>query len=180
MDKEYLIKHNLMEAHNQFMRLSEGYLSSHVMKEDDDDENMQNQGTGNGDMMGQGMGNGEQQGLPDTGQESGEMPAGQDMGMPQDNQGMEGQEMPPQDQGMDTGGEMPGQDMFGDGGMDDGGMGDDTVIDVDDITNAQEKLNKKENEIGKDLGNVDDRITKLITAISKIQTSIDRNKSSAT
>lgn len=176
-----------MEAHRQFMRLSEGYLS--VMKEDGEDDNEQNQemndpnamqgngqmpdmGQGNDMMGGQDMG-GADPNMPPQGQDMG-MP-GQDMGAPGQDMGMPGQDMPMPDGNMDMGdgAQMPN--------MPDGGpIGDDTVIDVEDITKAQEKLNKKENEIGKDLGDVDNRISTLIAAINKIQTSIDKNNSDIT
>lgn len=162
MDREYLQKHNLMRAHEQFMRLSEGYLSTSLLEDGDEDEQQQDQ-QGGGDMP----------------QPGGDMPQPDQMGgeMPMD--GQQGGDMPMNDQ--------PGDDMpiGGEpGGLPDGPMGmddelepeeEDDVIDVDDITNAQEKLNKKQNMMGHDLGEVDDRIIKLLGAIESMQGVIDKN-----
>lgn len=156
-----------MEAHKQFMRLSEGPLY-----EVGDEEQPEAQ-----DNM-QPMNNIEGQ--------------GQDMSQnamqPQD--GM-GEQTPQQD--TTDGGEMPPMDMGDQGGMEqpmpqDDGAGidvepdldpnvDDTVLDVEDLTSAQEKLNKKQNELGHDLGDVDNRISALLTAVEKIQGSLDKNNS---
>jgi hypothetical protein len=85
--------------------------------------------------------------------------------------------MPGQDPAM--GGEMPGADTMA-GGMPDGldeeePEEEDDVIDVDDLTDAQEKVNDKVNSIGRDLGKVDSRIEKLIGAIETLQTMFDKN-----
>ena len=49
------------------------------------------------------------------------------------------------------------------------------TIDIDDLTDAQEKLNHKTNKIGLDLGKVDDRIERLIASVGKIEQMIDSN-----
>ena len=161
-----MTKHNLMEAHKQFIRLSEGYLATDL-SEDDPNQNPQDQ------MQGQDM--------PPMGNEE---------------PGLEGQGQMP-DPGMDAGtgqgqpeGEMPtaGDEMQGTGQIPDldepGPVGDDMlepeeegddVLDVEDLTDAQEKLNKKQNELGHDLGDVDNRIVALLTAVEKIQGTIDKN-----
>lgn len=54
-------------------------------------------------------------------------------------------------------------------------MEDEEVIDVDDITNAQEKMNNKVNHVGRELGNVDDKIETLLTSLEKMQQMIDNN-----
>ena len=56
MNKEYIVKHNLMEAHKQFMRLSEGPLYQQQLEEAGEDEG-QTQGPDmpQGGMQGQGM-----------------------------------------------------------------------------------------------------------------------------
>lgn len=181
MDRKYIIEHNLMEAHKNFMRLSEGYLAE---VGDDDENDDQQQGMN----PNQGM-SGPDQGAPTGGNQGpdmnmgGGMPQdsmtgpqgdmqGQDpnIGMPQDDMGGDMPSGP--DMGMDMGPEMPPEDM--------GAGEDDTVLDVDDLTNAQEKLNKKQNEIGKDLSGVDDRIMKLLTAVETIKGSLDRNNDEIT
>jgi uncharacterized protein YoxC len=170
MNKEYIVKHNLMEAHKQFMRLSEGPLYHNLDEAGDEDQQPQGQDMPQGDMQ------------------------GQPMDQPQGDQGMApqgGQEIGPDMQG---GGDMP----IGDPGMPEGGdapmdmnmgaqppMGDDEldpnvdtdVLDVEDLTQAQEKLNKKQNALGHDLGDVDNRITALLTAVEKMQGSLDKNNS---
>lgn len=172
MDKEYIIKHNLMEAHKQFMRLSEGPLYQEQLKEAGEDENQDGM-----PQDGQGM-NPEQQPMdPDQ-----QMPQGDNMPP----QGMDGQQ--PMDQGGPIGPEapMPGGDMGGDmpmgpdAPMPDGELEageDEEVLDVDDLTKAQEELNKKQNSLGHDLGELDDRIISLLTAVEKIQGSLDKNNS---
>ena len=54
----------------------------------------------------------------------------------------------------------------------------DTVLDVDDLTNAQEKLNDKINSVGRDLGAVNQRIADLGASIDKIISAIDANNAS--
>jgi hypothetical protein len=77
------------------------------------------------------------------------------------------------------GGGAPGGDpMGGDpmGGMEEGGeQEEDDVIDVDDLTDAQEKVNDKVNSVGRDLGNVDKKIGKLIGAIETLQNMFNQN-----
>ena len=157
MDKEYIIKHNLMEAHNQFMRLSEGYFASNISEAGEEDP-QQNTPDMAGNMP-QEPGNG--QPMPGGEQTQDTMPPEQPMG----DMTQGGGQTPPMDNGMpDTGAEL---DM----------NVDDDVLDVEDLTQAQEKLNKKQNEIGHDLGDVDDRIIAVLTAIDKIKDSIDKNNS---
>jgi hypothetical protein len=55
------------------------------------------------------------------------------------------------------------------------GENEDTVIDVDDITNAQEKMNDKVNVVGQDLGKVDNKIEALLQSLAKMETMIDNN-----
>ena len=152
-----MTKHNLIEAHKHFMRLSEGYLATSL--EEDDEEEAVPSDNGNED----------------------DNQAKQNPNQPNDDADFDGM-----DGGVDMNGDMnKGNDMGNDGfGMDNMGQGmddfgdeanDDTVIDVEDITNAQEKLNKKQNSLGRDLGDVDERITSLLTAVKGIQDSILKN-----
>lgn len=164
MDREYMEKHNLMEAHKQFMRLSEGYLAASLTE--DDDENQKN-GSDN----------------PAFDNNPGNQAQQQDMQQPMDNFGQDGHmdnggpDDDEQEQGLDNGfnnqggginDELPADDEL-DSDIDD------NVLDIEDLTQAQEKLNQKQNSLGHDLGQVDDRISTLLTAIEKIQGSLEKN-----
>ncbi len=161
MDKEYIIKHNLMEAHKQFMRLSEGYLATDLSEDDDENqgqpepqsqapagEQLPPEGGDMGDMGGMPNGDMSNDGAPEEG-----MPPQEDM--PEQTPPMEPAGAPMPDEGMD--------DM------------DDDVLDVEDLTQAQEKLNKKQNSLGHDLSDVDNRIVALLNAVEKIQGSLEKN-----
>ena len=54
---------------------------------------------------------------------------------------------------------------------------DETVIDVDDLTDAQNKINQKVNSVGMDLSNVSGQLNKLMTYIQKMDSLIDQNNS---
>jgi len=170
MDKDYITKHGLMEAHKEFMRLSEGYLATSMKEADGEDDKQPN---AQNDMNGGQGGPENMQGTP-----------GDMQGEPNGMQGPEmgGDQMPggdePMGDEMAPGGDVPPMDTPPmDMGQDelDSPEGDDEVIDVEDIVQAQEKLNKKQNSIGHDLGEVDDRIVTLLNAINKIQGAIDKN-----
>ena len=192
MDKEFLKKHNLMESHNHFMRLiHEGYLSS-ALDEADDEQQSDPNAMGGGAPTDPSMG-----GMP----QGGGMGADPNMGGAPNAQGGDMGGMPQGPDAM--GGGAPtdpsmGGDMGADpsmGGMDDpmaggteGPMGDEpdldggnpedleddnTVIDVEDIVQAQEKLNSKENEIGKDVSALSTDYDKLFTAIETMKKTID-------
>jgi hypothetical protein len=96
--------------------------------------------------------------------------------------------MPPMEDPMGGDAPMGGDPMGGDAPMDanmppmedpmggDAPMGEDeTVIDVDDITNAQEKMNDKVNVVGQDLGKVDSKIEALLQTLTKMETMINNN-----
>ena len=51
----------------------------------------------------------------------------------------------------------------------------DDVIDVEDLTQAQEKVNDKVNHIGKNLGGLDSQITDLMSTIKKMEDMINSN-----
>ena len=165
MDKEYIKRHNLMEAHKQFMRLSEGYISTSLEEADDDEEQQ------GGNMPQDNMGGNEDGQMNNGGmQHSGGMPQSDGQGQPNNMPADDGQ-TPPMDGGqtppMDDRQAPPMDDEFGDD--------EDDVIDVDDLTNAQEKLNKKQNMVGKDLGQLDNRIESLMAAVEKMNKIIDHN-----
>ena len=161
---KYLKKNNLLEAHKHFMRLSEAYIPTVLPEEEIEEagEDMQDPNAMGGD--------------PNA---MGGMPA--DGGMPQNPNAMDGGDpnamggQDPMAGGADpnamggdpmAGGEDPNaQDpmadpMGGDMGADpmEDTMGDELVddgetIDIDGLTKAEDKLNVKQNRIGRDLSN---------------------------
>ena len=177
---KYLKENNLFEAHLRFKRAIGEALGYNAIEEAGDDENQnQQQGGAHGDPMG---------GMPPApdamgGGAPGAAPGGDMGGDP-----MGG--MPPAPDAMgdqDPNGGMPGGNpMAGgaDAGADPmaGGMPpesdpmeeeepeeEDDVIDVQDLTDAQEEVNDKVNSVGRDLGRVDSRIDKLLGAIETLQ-----------
>ena len=174
MDREYISKHGLMEAHKQFMKLvNEGYISTSLTEAGEDESPKPDD---------------EQEPPMDGGQDmqphmdGGMLPANDGQGgMPQEGgqPSMDNAQEPPMGDGTpDMGADMPPAD----GGMppvgdttDSGPQEKDEVIDVDDLTKAQEKLNSKQNMVGKDLGQLDNRIEKLMTAVEAMKGIIDHN-----
>lgn len=185
---KYLKENNLLEAHKHFMRLSEAYIPTVLPEEEIDEagEDMKDPNAMGGD--------------PNA---MGGMPA--DGGMPQDPNAMGGGDpnamggqdpmaggADPNAMGVDpmAGGEDPNaQDpmtdpMGGDIGADpmEDPMGeeqadDGETIDIDGLTQAEDKLNVKQNRIGRDLSKVDNRITTLIDTINNLLTKVDSNNS---
>lgn len=185
---KYLKENNLLEAHKHFMRLSEAYIPTVLPEEEIEEagEDMQDPNAMGGD--------------PNA---MGGMPA--DGGMPQDPNAMGGGD-PNAMGGQDpmTGGADPnamGEDpmaggadpnaqdpmadpMASDMGADpmEDTMGEEPVddgetIDIDGLTQAEDKLNVKQNRIGRDLSKVDNRITTLIDTINNLLTKVDSNNS---
>lgn len=179
MNKKYLKENNLYEAHKQFMRLCEwSYIPSSL--EEDDNEEDPNGGQSapppiggdpnaapqdNGGMPP--MDNNAQGGALDP---NGAPPMGDPNGMPPEDNGAP---QPPTDG--DMGPEPPMNEPPMGGNGEEEPKDDDTVIDVDDITNAQETTNNKVNTVGKNLGKVDDKITNLLQSLDKMQKMIDNN-----
>jgi hypothetical protein len=100
---------------------------------------------------------------------------GQDMGA--DPNAM-GQPMP--DASDPMGDDMGGEDPFADqrtGDMGDDEASDGETIDIDGLTKAEEKLNAKQNQIGRDLSKVDTKISDLIDKIAGLQSALDSNSS---
>lgn len=187
---KYLKENNLLEAHKHFMRLSEAYIPTVLPEEEIEEagEDMQDPNAMGGD--------------PNA---MGGMPA--DGGMPQDPNAMGGGDpnaMGGQDQmagGADPnamGGDPMASDMGADPNAQDpmadpmgGDMGADPMedpmgeeqaddgetIDIDGLTQAEDKLNVKQNRIGRDLSKVDNRITALIDTINNLLTKVDSNNS---
>ena len=193
---KYLKKNNLFEAHMKFMRaIGEAY--GYPLEEADDEPGNEEQGQGqigggpgggasSGDPMGGPGGGAPGGGMPspeemENGQMGGGAPGGDPMGGGAPGGGMPGDD--PMGGGAPDGdpmGGMPGDGSMGGGMPGDGSMGgepeeDENVIDVDDLTKAQEKVNDKVNSVGRDLGKVDDRIEKLIGAVETLKNMFDRN-----
>lgn len=189
-DYKYLKENNLFEAHMRYMRaLGESFAP---IEEADDDQQPQDQqgGAPGGEPMGGGapggdpMGGGAPVGDPMAGGApggdpmAGGAPGGDPMGggmppAPGDENGAPGADGGMPDPNADPmAGGMPGEDQM----MDEGEPEEeDDVIDVDDLTKAQEKVNDKVNSVGRDLGKVDSRIEKLIGAIETLQGLFDKN-----
>ena len=179
---KYLKENNLLEAHKHFMRLSEAYIPTVLPEEEIEEagEDMQDPNAMGGDPNAMG-------GMPANG------------GMPQDPNAMGGADpmgggdpnamggQDPMAGGADPNamGEDPMADpMGGDMGADPMGdpMGeepadDGETIDIDGLTQAEDKLNVKQNRIGRDLSKVDNRITTLIDTINNLLTKVDSNNS---
>lgn len=181
---KYLKDNNLFEAHLRFKKAigeAVGYYSS--IEEADDDQDQQQQGGPDGgmpqgpDAMGGGgapggdpMGGmppapgGDMSGAPGGGPNGGMSPApGGDMG------GDPNAGMPPAEENP-----MGGIPEIGDIEEEEPKEEDD-VIDVEDLTDAQEKVNDKVNSVGRDLGNVDKKIGSLIGAIDTLKDMFDKN-----
>ena len=181
-DYQYLKENNLFEAHMKFMRAIGESFGYPIEEASDDDQDQQNDpmgapgGAPGADPMGGGM--------PDPNAQGG-APGADPMGAPGGAPGADpmGGGMPdPNAQGGAPGTDpmgAPGADPMG-GGMpepreEDEPEEDEDVLDIDDLTDAQEKLNDKENAIGKDLGKVDSRIEKLIGAVETLKAMFDKN-----
>lgn len=163
MDKKFLKEQNLYEAHKQFMKLCEWSYVPTTLEEDDEEEedvSKQPEEQGEQEMMGNGQ------------MDSNDMPQMDDQNMSDgSDEDTAAQEGPMVDnQGDDMDGQMVDQNAIPP--MD---VEDETVIDVDDITNAQEKMNDKVNVVGQDLGKVDDKIEQLLQSLNAMQTMIDNN-----
>ena len=192
---KYLKENNLYEAHKHFMQLAEvsygrpfpEMLHGVVMDEEgEDNPNAAGQdpnamgGAPGGDPNAAG-------GMPPGGDPNamGGAPGGDPMagGDPNAQMGADpnamGQPMPDAAApiGPDTG-EDPFADQRGDdaGGEDQlAGEGDGNTIDIDGLTAAQQRLDVKQNQVGRDLATVDNRIIKLIDTIKGFQDKLDQN-----
>ena len=181
---KFLKDNGLLEAHKHFMALSEAYFphaESSILDEELPNEDSDDGGMPQDDPMGQGGGDMQQGDMPPMG---GNMPQG---GMGQDGEMNGGQGMGdvPMDGGDDgsmvdmgddaqNANENPfaDQEPMGDEPSEDG-----DTIDIDGLTKAQSKLNVKQNQVGRDMVKIDDKITKLIDKISALQTALDNNNS---
>lgn len=190
---KYLKENNLFEAHEHFMRLSEAYIPTVLPEEeiDEDGEDMQDPNAmggqdpnamGGADPMGGG-------GMPqDPNAMGGQDPnaMGGDMNDPMagdpnamgaaDPNGMGGQD-PNAMGGADPMADMGMNDPMGEDPMNGESEDDGETIDIDGLTKAQDKLNVKQNHIGRDLSKVDTRIDTLIDTINNLLSKVDSNNS---
>lgn len=189
MDKRFLKEQNLLDAHKHFMSLCEWSYVPQYLSEDDDEEdnNEQNNDTNNpsdnnnaldnnfasDNTQNTGMNDINDNNMDDDSNDGNEM----DNNMP--NQSMDDNNMP-DDNNSPLGNEPMGNendaDSF-DNGMDnlDSEAEDEDVIDVDDLTNAQEKMNSKVNTVGQDLGQISDKIKELMSSLKKMEDMITKN-----
>jgi hypothetical protein len=186
---KYLKENNLYEAHKHFMRLSEAYIPTSFPEEEVDEagEDMQDPNA-----MGGGMPQDPNAAM------GGADPMGG--GMPQDPNAMGGQDLnargqdpnamggaDPNAMGRDPNAQDPMADPMGGASMGEedpladaeGDMSEDDgdTINIDGLTKAQDKLNVKQNHIGRDLSKVDGRITSLIDTINNLLSKVDSNNS---
>lgn len=174
---QYLKENGLYEDFRHFKRLAEAYFPEDEIEEAGEDEQPADpsmgaggQAPGMGDPNAQAMdGGGGQMPPPDGTDPNIEPEMGADPNMQQGS-----------DMGMMPDGPEAGLD-GGLGSMGDGGVGDGEddgdFIDVEGLTTAQDKLNVKQNRIGRDLSKVDDRIEKLIDTVQSLLDKVDSNNS---
>lgn len=177
---KYLKNNNLLDAHEHFMRLSESYVPSFpeedVNEADDTQDQMDDQGMPQDAQQPQQMGNG---GMPqDQGMEGGGLDNGVDdsqmagdggdtIGMPQD-QDMGGEDFESQPSQFEPSEPIDDtQDSSDDG----------STIDIDGLTKVQDKLDVKQNHLGRDFSKVDTKIEDLINTIKSLQSRLDANNS---
>ena len=191
---KYLKENNLLEAHKHFMRLSEAYIPTVLPEEEIEEagEDMQDPNAMGGDPNAMGgmpsdggmpqdpnaMGGADPMGGGDPNAMGGQdqMARGADpnaMGGDPMAGGADQNAQDPMDDPM--GGDMgadPMEDPMGEEPADDG-----DTIDIDGLTKAEDKLNVKQNHIGRDLSKVDNRISTLIDTINNLLTKVDSNNS---
>ena len=190
MDKQYLLEKKLYDAHKQFRHLSEWDRNGKRRideagpamppPEDEQGADPAAGGAPGGDMgadpaaAGPDMG-----GDPGMGAPGGDMSGDPGMGAPGGDPGMGapggdnmGMESPDGGMGEDPGmGGAPDDMMGGPEGME--GEEEDDVIDVDDLTKAQQKTSDTVNKVGRNLEDVDDKIVKMAHMINSLERMID-------
>lgn len=190
---KYLKENNLYDAHKHFLRLSEAYIPEIELDEDGEDQDPM--GGGDPNAMGgdpNAMGGGDSMGGADPNADPNAMGGGDPNADPMG--GADSNAMGGGPNAMGGADPMAGADP--NMGMPDGGMGADPMggadpmvggeempqddgdtIDIDGLTRAEDKLNVKQNQIGRDLSKVDKRIISLIGTIEKLQSALDNNNS---
>ena len=192
---KYLKENNLLEAHKHFMRLSEAYIPTVLPEEEIEEagEDMQDPNAMGGqdpNAMGgmpadggmpqdpNAMGGADPMGGGDPNAMGGQDPmaGGADPNAMGGDPMAGGADPNAQDPMADPmGGDMgadPMEDPMGEEPEDDG-----DTIDIDGLTKAEDKLNVKQNHIGRDLSKVDNRISTLIDTINNLLTKVDSNNS---
>lgn len=148
-DKKFLLEHNLTAAYERFMELvNENTIMTGMVAEEGEDEDP-NQQNNDPNAMG---------GDPNA---MGGAPMGGDPmggGAPMGEDPMMGGEMPPM-------GDMEEEEA----------TEEDDVIDVEDITKAQEKTSSRVNKVGRNLGKVDNKIEDIMNMIQSLTQMIDSN-----
>lgn len=185
---KYLKENNLYNAHKQFMRMAEGYLRQENIEEAGEDEDP-NAGASPNAMGSDPNAGGDPNAMgadSTAGADPNAMGGDPNAGMAGDDGSGEGVDpntgMDPNAMGDDPNA-MEGDPnaMDADPNAMDGEMSapedDEDVIDVDDLTNAQEKLNDKENAVGRHVEKVDDKLKQLGQVLDKIEQMIDNNNS---
>lgn len=186
---KYLKENNLLSAHEHFMKLSESYVPNFPEEEVDeaDDQGAQDPNSMGSDPNAMG-------GDPSTmGGDMSQDPSmvgdpSQDPNAMGDDPNMGGDmSQDPSEIGADPstmGGDTPqdlssmGSDPSAMNGDESEGQDDDgDTIDIDGLTRAQDKLNVKQNHVGRDLSKVDTKIKTLIDTIQNLQNKLDANNS---
>lgn len=194
---KYLKENNLYEAHQHFMQLCETFPGYPEMKHGvvmdeagEDDPNAQqdpNAMGGDPNAMGGapgGMPGGDPNamgGAPGADPMGGGAPGGDPNAMGGQDMGADpnamGQPMP--DAADPMGGDMGGEDPFADQRTGDDEMGggdmDGDTIDIEGLTNSEEKLYVKQNKLGRDFAKVDNKIENLIDTIANLQNALEGN-----
>jgi hypothetical protein len=172
---KYLKDNGLLEAHKQFLRMcNEDYLSHGELNLNEDDEVAPT--SDNNDQN--------QTNEPDTGNQDSSLfdnnPTEGDNTTPMGVSGNTNDTEDAMNGDASMGGEMPMDNM--DDSLDsdsdiapDNDSSDEDTIDIDDLTDAQEKINHKTNKIGINLGKVDNRIEHLMQSLEKMEDMIDSN-----
>lgn len=172
---KYLKDNGLLEAHKQFLRMcNEDYLSHEELNLNEDDEVAPT--SDNNDQN--------QTNEPDTGNQDSSLfdnnPTEGDNTTPMGVSGNTNDTEDAMNGDASMGGEMPMNNMGDSLDSDsdiapDNESSDEDTIDIDDLTDAQEKINHKTNKIGINLGKVDNRIEHLMQSLEKMEDMIDSN-----
>ena len=167
---KYLKENNLLSAHEHFMKLSESYVPNFPEEEVDeaDDQGAQDPNS---------MGSDPSQDPSAMGTDPNAMGNDmiQDPSMGADPSAMGSDiSQDPNEMGGDP---SMGADPSAMGGDESEGQDDGDTIDIDGLTRAQDKLNVKQNHVGRDLSKVDTKIKTLIDTIQNLQDKLDANNS---
>lgn len=185
---KYLKENNLLSAHEHFMKISEAYVPNFPEEEVDeaDDQGTQDPNTMGNDPNEIGgdptaMGEDPSQDPNAIGGDMSQDPnaMGEDPTMGTDpneiggDPSMMGSDMSQDPNAMGGDHSMMSGDPNSIGGDED----DSDTIDIDGLTRAQDKLNVKQNHVGRDLSKVDTKIKTLIDTIQNLQNKLDANNS---